>query len=63
VSCHSNDGNAPSQLLNIISTALTLFGGITHDEAIKPMKAALENGATFWNAVRPAPKTLISNIG
>ncbi|KAI4631136.1 hypothetical protein J4E83_002665 [Alternaria metachromatica] len=29
---------------------LTLFGGITHDEAIKPMKVALENGATFWNA-------------
>ena len=48
---------------NIICTALTLFGGITHDEAIKPMKAALENGATFWNAVRPAPETLISNIG
>ncbi|CAN9364558.1 unnamed protein product [Alternaria sp. RS040] len=29
---------------------LTLFGNITHDEATKPLKAALENGATFWNA-------------
>ncbi|KAH8745042.1 NADP-dependent oxidoreductase domain-containing protein [Hyaloscypha finlandica] len=29
---------------------LTLFGGIPYDEAIKPMKAALENGSTFWNA-------------
>jgi pyridoxine 4-dehydrogenase len=32
--------------------ALTLFGGIPYDEAIQPMKAALNNGATFWNAVR-----------
>jgi hypothetical protein len=38
-------------LLNIVYTALTLFGGITNDEASKPLKAALENGATFWNAV------------
>ncbi|KAK7932657.1 Aldo/keto reductase [Apiospora marii] len=29
---------------------LTLSGKITHEEAIKPMKAALENGANFWNA-------------
>ncbi|KAF2850049.1 Aldo/keto reductase [Plenodomus tracheiphilus IPT5] len=29
---------------------LTLSGALTHDEAIKPLKAALENGATFWNA-------------
>ncbi|KAF7537285.1 hypothetical protein G7054_g3832 [Neopestalotiopsis clavispora] len=29
---------------------LTLFGEIPHEECIKPMKAALENGANFWNA-------------
>ncbi|TVY75803.1 Pyridoxal reductase [Lachnellula suecica] len=29
---------------------LTLVGGIPYDEAIKSMKAALENGSTFWNA-------------
>ncbi|CAN9377012.1 unnamed protein product [Alternaria alternata] len=29
---------------------LTLFGNTTHDEATKPLKTALENGATFWNA-------------
>ncbi|KAK8131749.1 Aldo/keto reductase [Apiospora sp. TS-2023a] len=29
---------------------LTMSGKITHEEAIKPMKAALENGANFWNA-------------
>ncbi|KAI8947601.1 NADP-dependent oxidoreductase domain-containing protein [Xylaria longipes] len=29
---------------------LTLFGQIPHEEAIKPMKTAIENGATFWNA-------------
>ncbi|KAK3384845.1 NADP-dependent oxidoreductase domain-containing protein [Podospora didyma] len=29
---------------------LTLFGGIPLDEAIKPMKTALDNGANFWNA-------------
>jgi pyridoxine 4-dehydrogenase len=45
------DSDALLQLLNIVGTALTLFGGITHDEASKPLKAALENGATFWNAV------------
>jgi pyridoxine 4-dehydrogenase len=37
--------------LNSTCTALTLFGNITPDEAIKPMKAALDNGANFWNAV------------
>lgn len=31
--------------------ALTIFGDMSHDEAIKPMKAALDSGATFWNAV------------
>jgi pyridoxine 4-dehydrogenase len=29
---------------------LTLSGKLTHEEAIKPLKAALENGANFWNA-------------
>ncbi|KAM0816452.1 putative NADP-dependent oxidoreductase domain-containing protein [Seiridium cardinale] len=29
---------------------LTLFGGIPYEECIKPMKAALENGANLWNA-------------
>ncbi|KAB5542673.1 NADP-dependent oxidoreductase domain-containing protein [Coniochaeta sp. 2T2.1] len=29
---------------------LTMSGKITHKEAIKPMKVALENGANFWNA-------------
>jgi pyridoxine 4-dehydrogenase len=29
-----------------------MSGKITHEEAIKPMKAAMENGANFWNAVR-----------
>ncbi|KAL9619843.1 MAG: hypothetical protein Q9160_005583 [Pyrenula sp. 1 TL-2023] len=27
-----------------------MSGKLTHEEAIKPLKAALENGATFWNA-------------
>jgi pyridoxine 4-dehydrogenase len=47
----SRNSDALLQLLNIVCIALTLLGGITHDEAIKPLKAALENGATFWNAV------------
>ncbi|KAM7221209.1 NADP-dependent oxidoreductase domain containing protein [Rhypophila decipiens] len=29
---------------------LTLSGKLTHEEAIKTLKAALENGANFWNA-------------
>lgn len=29
---------------------LTLSGKISHEEAIKPMKAALENGSNLWNA-------------
>ncbi|CAG8950994.1 hypothetical protein HYFRA_00006391 [Hymenoscyphus fraxineus] len=29
---------------------LTLRGTISHGDAIKPMKAALEHGANFWNA-------------
>ncbi|KAI0886284.1 NADP-dependent oxidoreductase domain-containing protein [Annulohypoxylon maeteangense] len=29
---------------------LTLFGNIPHEEGIKPLKAALDNGANFWNA-------------
>ncbi|KAM7186829.1 NADP-dependent oxidoreductase domain containing protein [Rhypophila sp. PSN 637] len=29
---------------------LTLSGKLTHEEAIKSLKAALENGANFWNA-------------
>ncbi|KAI1455540.1 NADP-dependent oxidoreductase domain-containing protein [Annulohypoxylon moriforme] len=29
---------------------LTLLGGIPYEEGIKPMKAALDNGANFWNA-------------
>lgn len=28
-----------------------MSGKISHEEAIKPMKAALENGVNFWNAV------------
>ncbi|KAL1592037.1 hypothetical protein SLS60_011629 [Paraconiothyrium brasiliense] len=31
---------------------LTMSGKLSHEEAIKPMKTALENGANFWNAVR-----------
>ncbi|KAI1269421.1 NADP-dependent oxidoreductase domain-containing protein [Xylariaceae sp. FL1019] len=29
---------------------LTLFGNVSHEDAIKPMKAAIDNGASFWNA-------------
>ncbi|ORY71426.1 NADP-dependent oxidoreductase domain-containing protein [Pseudomassariella vexata] len=29
---------------------LTLLGGIPYEECVKPMKAALENGANLWNA-------------
>ncbi|KAG8157971.1 hypothetical protein KVR01_012243 [Diaporthe batatas] len=29
---------------------LTMSGKISHEEAIKPMKAAVENGVNFWNA-------------
>ncbi|KAI5861231.1 NADP-dependent oxidoreductase domain-containing protein [Durotheca rogersii] len=29
---------------------LTLFGKLTFDQAIEPLKTALENGANFWNA-------------
>ncbi|KAI0003939.1 NADP-dependent oxidoreductase domain-containing protein [Xylariaceae sp. FL0662B] len=29
---------------------LTLFGNIPHEEAVKPMKTALDHGANFWNA-------------
>ena len=28
-----------------------MSGKIAHEEAVKPMKAALENCANFWNAV------------
>ncbi|KAI1500925.1 NADP-dependent oxidoreductase domain-containing protein [Biscogniauxia marginata] len=29
---------------------LTIFGNMPYEEGIKPLKAALENGANFWNA-------------
>jgi hypothetical protein len=49
---HIEHSNVLSQSLSTTCIALTLFGDITHDEATKPLKTALENGATFWNAVR-----------
>lgn len=47
-----NKQRCPTTITDTACTALTLFGDIPYDEAIKPMKAALENGANFWNAVR-----------
>lgn len=32
-------------------------GKILHEEATKPMKAALENGVNSWNAVRTGSGT------
>src|SRR6266566_562032 len=39
---------------------LTLFGTISNDDGIKPMKTALDNGANFWNGVR-SPRIIISH--
>lgn len=30
---------------------LTAYGSVPHDEAIKSLKAAIDNGANFWNGV------------
>lgn len=40
------------------STGLTTWDNISYEEAAKAMKAALEQGANFWNGVsksRPSP--------
>ncbi|KAK8108234.1 NADP-dependent oxidoreductase domain-containing protein [Apiospora kogelbergensis] len=43
---------------------LTMSGKISHEEAIKPMKAALEKGANFWNAYpEDAPRVVLSLKG
>lgn len=37
--------------LLIIAKDLTFVIGLSHEEASKAMKAALDHGANFWNAV------------
>lgn len=40
-----------------IKKDLTLFGKISQEDGVKPMKTALESGANFWNAVSACSMT------